>query len=327
MDSASDATGGGTRLADDRRHDLDEIQPGDAMNVERARELIGVARALGQEWVDVMTELWDERAWLTLGYESWKAMCDVELRPHVLTRGDRAQITAQLQQAGMSNRAIADALDVSPQTVQASGAQNRAPDRKVKGRDGKDQPPVKGKPHEIARRRAHVRELADAGYTRNAIRLALGCAAGTVDTDCAALGIALSERTVPLIASTPDERSWRDAPRPRRPIPEMPDEPEPRPRLTTPGYLGPRSIGAEIRRVRELYDVDRWALLACHDADEAEAAGDHAWVARTAVEIAQLADDLRRLVLALEDRTFRLAQSRTDGSAPDDVAPRLRSVP
>lgn len=63
----------------------------------------------------------------------------------------RREVVSELAGSGMSNRAIADVIGVSDQTVNNdvnAGAKNLAPDRKVTGQDGKTYPRPEPKPVE-----------------------------------------------------------------------------------------------------------------------------------------------------------------------------------
>lgn len=86
------------------------------------------------------------RAWVALGYASWDAMCEAEFDGAVirLPREDRREAVASLREAGLSTRAIAGALDVSPQTVsndlaRLSTSGQSTPDR-VTSLDGRSRP-------------------------------------------------------------------------------------------------------------------------------------------------------------------------------------------
>lgn len=75
-----------------------------------------------------------------MGYDSWAEWCDYELDGFKLPATERREAVVELADAGMSNRAIADALNVSRETVNrdvASPDTNVSPDREVTGQDGK----------------------------------------------------------------------------------------------------------------------------------------------------------------------------------------------
>lgn len=68
---------------------------------------------------ELVTALWEARAWIEYGYESWHAMCAARgwTQRNVLTAPERRPVVAALRQEGMSTRAIAAATGVSHQTV------------------------------------------------------------------------------------------------------------------------------------------------------------------------------------------------------------------
>jgi len=68
---------------------------------------------------ELVAALWEARAWIEYGYESWHAMCEARgwTRRNVLTAPERRPEVAALRQAGMSTRAIAAAVGVSDKTI------------------------------------------------------------------------------------------------------------------------------------------------------------------------------------------------------------------
>jgi hypothetical protein len=68
---------------------------------------------------ELVTALWEARAWIEYGYESWHAMCEDRgwTRRNVLDAPQRRDEVAALRQAGMSTRAIAAAVGVSDKTI------------------------------------------------------------------------------------------------------------------------------------------------------------------------------------------------------------------
>lgn len=97
------------------------------------------------------------RAWISLGYPTWDALCEAEFDGARLRipREDRAEQVQSLRSAGLSTRAIGSALGVSDGTVRTdmAGAQNYAP-APVTGQDGKtyapSQPPRPPAPSSVA---------------------------------------------------------------------------------------------------------------------------------------------------------------------------------
>jgi hypothetical protein len=84
------------------------------------------------------------RVWLALGYDSWQEWCDHEFDGFHLSVPQRREVVEELHKAGMSNRAIADAVGVSRETVNrdmSSGGTNVSPGAdRVTGPDGKSYP-------------------------------------------------------------------------------------------------------------------------------------------------------------------------------------------
>jgi hypothetical protein len=99
-----------------------------------------------REWVkrcpvgDIKTAFFG-RVWLGMGYESWTEWCDCELDGFMLPTPERREVVEELSEAGMSNRAIADVVGVSKDTVgrDLSTVSNATVDteRKTIGKDGK----------------------------------------------------------------------------------------------------------------------------------------------------------------------------------------------
>ena len=90
------------------------------------------------------------RIWLAMSYNSWSEWCEGELGGFKLPAPKRREVVAELADAGMSNRAIADVIGVTHTTVNKDlkdpGGRNLPPDRKVTGQDGKAYTPSKPRP-------------------------------------------------------------------------------------------------------------------------------------------------------------------------------------
>lgn len=134
-----------------------ESEPQQHLTDDEARRHVGIVHSsleAAQESIEVLS---NARAWTQLGYSSWSALCEAEFQPQ-LNRIERARRARELSAAGMSDRAIGDALRTSPRTVarDRAGAALAAPDgtdpaerrdasetpsdpvpRNVDGRDGK----------------------------------------------------------------------------------------------------------------------------------------------------------------------------------------------
>lgn len=89
---------------------------------ERITERIRVALdRVSSSWADLgerITEAYQRRADLALGYESWSAYAEAELKPSTgLAAEVRRQLVGMLSQAGMSTRAIAPTVGAPRSTV------------------------------------------------------------------------------------------------------------------------------------------------------------------------------------------------------------------
>lgn len=83
------------------------------------------------------------RIWLAMGYGSWHEWCDCELGGFKLPATERREVVAELVATGMSNRSIADVIDVDEGTVRndrKATAEFSAvdTDRKAVGKDGRE---------------------------------------------------------------------------------------------------------------------------------------------------------------------------------------------
>ena len=124
----------------------------DDLNESEAVAVTGRIRA----WVkgcpiDDVQRAYFGRVWLAMGYESWDEWCDCELDGFKLPAPERKKVVAELAEAGMSNRAIADVVGCDEGTVRndkKATAENSAVDRVTVGKDGKarKQPEPRPKP-------------------------------------------------------------------------------------------------------------------------------------------------------------------------------------
>ena len=114
--------------------------PPDRLTEAEARELTAEIRARVTDLLPLIKTAFQRRADLALGYPSWSAYCDAELRGLRMPLEERQAATAALHAEGMSTRAIAGALGTSDATVRRdlrdTGATDDAPERVV-GLDGK----------------------------------------------------------------------------------------------------------------------------------------------------------------------------------------------
>ncbi|WP_270241202.1 helix-turn-helix domain-containing protein [Rothia kristinae] len=90
------------------------------MSLEQAQSVTESIRRSLTVAHDLLVLAWQQRAWVPLGYDGWDAyvsaeFSDLALRP---PREDQAQTIASMRAAGMSDRAISAATDLSRGTVQ-----------------------------------------------------------------------------------------------------------------------------------------------------------------------------------------------------------------
>ncbi len=120
---------------EDRPKSLAVTVPREAEDIdaEHARELterikIGIAHT----W-ELITEAWQCRADVALGYPSWDDYCASEFGTSRLRlpREERDDVVTSMRAIGMSTRAIASATGASVSTIHAAGVQNRTPARAV----------------------------------------------------------------------------------------------------------------------------------------------------------------------------------------------------
>lgn len=118
-------------------------RPADPLSAQDARALTDRIRIQVSDLLPLIKEAYTRRADLALGYESWAAYCDTELRGLRMPLAERQTATAELRAEGLSTRAIAGALGSSDATVRrdlaATGATDDAPDRAT-GLDGRSYP-------------------------------------------------------------------------------------------------------------------------------------------------------------------------------------------
>lgn len=118
----------------------------DDLSESEAVEITGRIRAWVKQFpAEDVQRAFFGRIWIPMGYDSWAEWCDCELDGFRLRAPQRREIVAELAESGMSNRAIADVVGVSGQTVNndvKSTAKNLAvdPDRTTVGKDGKARP-------------------------------------------------------------------------------------------------------------------------------------------------------------------------------------------
>lgn len=109
------------------------------LSYDEARDLTERIKAGVVELLPLIKEAFERRADKALGYESWGAYCDAELRGLRVPVEDRREPVAELRNAGMSTRAIGSALGIDARTVRRdleSGGADASPQDVVRGLDG-----------------------------------------------------------------------------------------------------------------------------------------------------------------------------------------------
>lgn len=116
----------------------DEVVTTD-LDADQAREITDKINGhLAGLWTLVVAA-WTGRVWLALGYGSWDAWCEGEIKTgHLRIPGEeRVEVVGTLRQAGMSTRAIASATGMSKDTVnRVPGVSDETP-QTIIGTDGK----------------------------------------------------------------------------------------------------------------------------------------------------------------------------------------------
>lgn len=112
------------------------------IGADEARERLARVRAHVEQAGTDLTALYQGRAWLALGHDSWESLCDAELGGVriALPRAERREVVAGMREAGMPVRAIAAATGVSVGTVASDISRSEVNTSEVLGRDGKTYP-------------------------------------------------------------------------------------------------------------------------------------------------------------------------------------------
>lgn len=129
-----------------------------------------------------------QRAWVALGYDSWKAMAEVEFDSARLwsDREERRAIAQHLlNSVGMSTRAIGDVLGVNSSTVSRdlATAASASVATATQSLDGKARPRQRPTPQEVVDRGLKVAELRAEGKSQAEIGAALGVSQRTISSD------------------------------------------------------------------------------------------------------------------------------------------------
>lgn len=145
------------------------------LDVARARRLTKQLREALAGALELLQEVFDGRAWEALDYPTWEAYCAAELPELAKLRlplEERRAAVATLRGRGMSLRAIAAPLGLSPNTVKADAAAAGVQLATVTSLDGRARPgastsPTQARPRlsNVARAVLYIRESGDAGRT------------------------------------------------------------------------------------------------------------------------------------------------------------------
>lgn len=109
------------------------------LDADAARDLLDCIQINLDDTADLIDQLWRGRGWIALDYGSWDALVAEQIRGRLpkLEQAERIAAVGKLSASGMSNRAIADALDINRRTVARDQVEHSAPRESVEGKDGK----------------------------------------------------------------------------------------------------------------------------------------------------------------------------------------------
>lgn len=113
------------------------------LSASDARSIIDELRDTVERAVELIRTAYRGRAWESLGYDSWAALCAAEFRDVDLPRDKRLALVADLRADGMSTRAIAAAVNVDARSVRRDLREqlgHSAPPERVTGTDGRTYP-------------------------------------------------------------------------------------------------------------------------------------------------------------------------------------------
>ena len=143
------------------------------MTYDEARDAVDAIRRDVDALIERVGELFSRRAWIALGYPSWRDMCAVEFPHRQLPCADRVKVVSELRAEGMSTRAIGDAIGVDHSVVVRDAPLVQNPPVAVTGIDGRTYTPSKTRAA-IADRVAKAKELAATGHSSRQIAAAIG---------------------------------------------------------------------------------------------------------------------------------------------------------
>ena len=169
------------------------------LDVARIRRTIAQLREHLTEAVRLLGELYDARAWVTLGLPSWEALCEQELPElgELLSAADRRAVVVELRRGGASLRAAAAPVKASVGSAKAWCDDAGVRPAVTRSLDGRSRPAtgtrgeVRPRLTNVARAVLVVQESGDAGVTVHdlARRLRLNqCATSALLSRLAAAG-------------------------------------------------------------------------------------------------------------------------------------------
>jgi hypothetical protein len=133
---------------------------GAALRVREIRKDLATLTVAWKSLVGHIAQAYDQRDWVTLGYQSWREYVTAEFDPAHLPRAPKDELAAVVRnlataESRMSTRAIADALGISQSTAarlsRSPGESDDSPDGqgvqpRKKGLDGKRHPARRPRP-------------------------------------------------------------------------------------------------------------------------------------------------------------------------------------
>jgi len=124
------------------------------LDVARVRQRIAEARKLLAGARELLAELYESRAWVTLGLDSWQELCAQELPElaELMTLAERQSLVVELRRDhGLSLRAAAAPVGVAPNTARKWLAEAGVQLATVTSLDGRQRPAAAAAP--VKRRR------------------------------------------------------------------------------------------------------------------------------------------------------------------------------
>lgn len=235
---------------------------------------------------------------VTLGYATWEDYMREEFPASPrLTKEQRRIIEPALARVGMTHREIGSTVGVSKSTVTTELADQRG--QNWPKRDRKTPKPTR---REIERRRDIVADLRRQGASIAQIMNALGVVESVIQRDLKARGLTDRHRAPSKLPVDPDPVDWHDPPNQAKAHDDV-------------AYR--HSVTLEIwsslaRESREQHHINRLAF----DADDAENAGDTAWLTEAEATMSGVIAEATRLRQVIVDHEARMRGRREEDGAP-----------